>query len=133
MALTAHKFGNAEVTIPGGRLRASEADIVGPAAVSFFDSYRFDFGLFGVAAVSGDGALMDLSEEDVHAREAISRNAEKKILVLDSSKFGRRAHACSGHVTQVDHVVCETRPPVEICTMLARAGTKLTICDEAAQ
>lgn len=132
VALSAHKFGTAEVTIPGGRLRASEADIVGPSAVSFFDGYRFDIGLFGVAAVAEDGALLDLSDEDAHAREAITRNAETKILVLDSSKFGRRAHTCSGHVTKVDHVVCDTRPPAAICAMLDAAGGQLTICDEAA-
>ncbi|KAJ57102.1 hypothetical protein ACMU_01015 [Actibacterium mucosum KCTC 23349] len=129
-ALTAHMFGTAQVTIAGGRLRSSEADIVGSSAVSFFEGYRFDIGLFGVAAVSADGALLDLSEADVHAREAITRNAAKTILVLDSTKFGRRAHACSGHVTKVDHVVCETRPPAAICEMLLEAGVNLIICDE---
>jgi DeoR family glycerol-3-phosphate regulon repressor len=131
VALAAHKFGNAQVTIPGGQLRPAEADIVGPSAVSFFEGYRFDIGLFGVAAVAPDGALLDLSDEDAHAREAITRNAATKILVLDSTKFGRRAHACSGHVTKVDHVVCDTRPPAEICDMLAGAGVTLTIYDEA--
>lgn len=130
-ALTAHTFGTAEVTIAGGRLRSAEADIVGSAAVNFFDGYRFDIGLFGVAAVSADGALLDLSEADAQAREAITRNAATKILVLDSTKFRRRAHACSGHVTKVDHVVCDTRPPAAICEMLCAAGVNLIICDEA--
>lgn len=130
-ALTAHAFGNAEVTIAGGRLRSSEADVVGSSAVHFFESYRFDIGLFGVAAVSADGALLDLSEADAQAREAITRNAATKILVLDSTKFGRRAHACNGHITKVDHVVCETRPPAAIYEMLSAAGVNLIICDEA--
>ncbi len=130
VALTAHGFGIAEITIPGGRLRTSEADIVGPSAVSFFESYRYDFGLFGVAAVAEDGALLDLSEEDMHTREAITKNAETRILVLDSTKFTRKAHVRSGHVTNVDHVVCETRPPAPICEMLAEAGVNLVICDE---
>lgn len=130
-ALTAHAFGNAEVTIAGGRLRSSEADVVGSSAVNFFEGYRFDIGLFGIAAVSADGALLDLSEADAQAREAITRNAAKKILVLDSTKFSRRAHACCGHVTKVDHVVCETRPPAAICEMLIDAEVNLIICDEA--
>ena len=130
VAMAAHQFDGTQVTIPGGRLRRSEADIVGPAAVDFFDGYRFDIGLFGVAAISPDGALLDLSEEDVFAREAISRNARTRILVLDATKFARTAHACSGHVTEVDHVVCDTRPPDAICTMLSEAGVNLVICDE---
>lgn len=130
VAMSAHQFDGAEVTIPGGRLRASEADIVGPTAVSFFDSYRFDIGVFGVAAVNEDGALLDLSEEDAHSREAIARNAAERILVLDTSKFGRKAHACSGHITEAEHVVCESRPPRPICAMLQEQGVNLVICDE---
>lgn len=129
-ALTTHTFGNSQVTIAGGRLRSSEADIVGSSAVTFFEGYRFDIGLFGVAAVSADGALLELSEDDAHAREAITRNSATTILVLDSTKFGRKAHACSGHITKVDHVVCETRPPAAICAMLIASGVNLIICDE---
>lgn len=132
VALTAHRFDGAEVSIPGGRLRRSEADIVGPSAVAFFEGYRFDIGLFGVAAVDEDGALLDLSEEDVHSREAISRNAQTRILVLDATKFGRKAHVCSGHVTEVDYVVCDTRPPMGICDMLVDAGVTLLVCEEPA-
>lgn len=132
VAMTAHRFDDAQVTIPGGRLRDSEADIVGPSAVDFFESYRFDVGLFGVAAVDAEGALLDLSEEDVHSREAISRNAGTRILVLDSTKFERNAHARSGHITELDHVVCDTRPSVPICNLLADAKVDLVICDEVA-
>lgn len=130
VALLAHQFDGAEVTIPGGRLRRSEADIVGPTAVDFFDSYKFDYGVFGVAAVSPDGGLLDLSEEDVLSRNAISRRSQHRILVLDSTKFARKAHACSGHITDVEHVICETRPPKDICAMLGSAGVDLIICNE---
>lgn len=129
VAMTAHKFDGAQVTIPGGTLRRSEADIVGPSANRFFDGYSVDFGLFGVAAVDADGGLLDLSEEDVHAREAISRNCATRILVLDATKFGRKAHARSGSIADVDHVICDTRPPAPICDMLDGAGVSLLVCD----
>jgi DeoR family glycerol-3-phosphate regulon repressor len=57
-----------------------------------------------VTAINLDSALLDLPEEDVFASEAISRNAQTRILVLDSTKFARTAQACSGHVTEADHV-----------------------------
>ncbi len=132
VAMTAQRFETASVTIPGGTLRAAEADIVGPTAVDFFDSYKFDVGLFGVAAVDESGALLDLSAEDVHSREAITRNSDMRILVLDASKFRRKAHARSGQITDVEHVICDTRPPAVICNMLTQAQVTLTICDEGA-
>ena len=133
LAISAHRLDGAKVTIPGGTLRDSGADIVGPSAVAFFDSYKFDIGLFGVAAVDTDGSLLDLSEEDVHSREAISRNAATRILVLDATKFGRSAYARSGNIVDVEHVICDVRPPDVICQRLAEAQVNLVICDEVEQ
>lgn len=132
VAMVAHHFDGVEVTIPGGTLRDAQADIVGVSAVNFFDSYHFDYGLFGVAAVDASGGLLDLTEEDVQSREAIRRNAHSRILVLDASKFGRLAHARSGHITDAEHVVCDTQPPAAITQMLDDARVALTICDRAA-
>lgn len=131
VAMTAHQFDGVQIAIPGGTLRTSEADIVGPSAVDFFDAYRFDFGLFGVASVDENGGLLDLFDEDARSREAISRNAQARILVLDASKFNRRAHVRSGHITDVEHVICDQRPPEAICALLAKARVNLIICDEA--
>ena len=131
LAINACRLDGATVTIPGGTLRRSGADIVGPAATTFFDKYRFDVGLYGVAAVDADGALLDLSEEDMLSREAISRNAGTRVLVLDASKFGRQAHVRGGHITDVEHVVCDARPPEPICEQLAAADVNLVICNEA--
>ena len=131
LAINSYRFEGATVTIPGGTLRQSGADIVGPFATAFFDKYRFDVGLYGVAAVDADGTLLDLSEEDMLSRKAISRNANTRILVLDSSKFGRQAHVRGGHITDVEHVVCDARPPKAICEQLAAADVNLVICNEA--
>ncbi|MEL7466564.1 MAG: DeoR/GlpR family DNA-binding transcription regulator [Pseudomonadota bacterium] len=131
LAMTANRFHGIEATIPGGKLRKSEADIVGASAVSFFDSYKYDIGLFGVAAVDEAGGLLDLSDDDVESRKAISRNAAKRILVLDASKFGRSAHVRSGDVADVDHVICDARPPEPIYARLLAAGVDVVICDEA--
>ena len=131
VAMSARRFEDVVVTIPGGQLRESEADIVGPSATSFFDAYQFDLGLFGVAAVDEAGTLLDLSEQDVQSRDAIARNARACIPVLDASKFGRQAHVRSGHITQAEHVICDARPPEAICQLLEEAVVNLIVCDEA--
>ncbi len=127
VAMAANGFDGARVTIPGGTLRDAQADIVGPSAVDFFDSYRFDIGVFGVAAVDADGSLLDLSDEDAKSRNAISRNADTRVLVLDGSKFTRQAHARGGQITEVEHVVCDTPPPAAIQAQLQAASVHLVI------
>ena len=76
------------------------------------------------------GSHRDVGDCCELAGKAITRNAETRILVLDSSKFSRKAHACSGHITDVEHVVCNARPPEPICALLEQAGVNLVICEE---
>lgn len=125
IANTAESF---DVSIPGGLIRRSDGDIVGPAAVAFFESYKADFGIFGVAAVDADGGLLDFYEEEVAARQAILRNCRTSFLVLDHMKFERNAHVRGGHITDVDRVFCDKAPPPGIASKLAEAGVNVTIC-----
>ena len=51
-----------------------------------------------------------------------------QLLVLDHSKFGRRAHVRSGSICDVDTVYCDRPPPGDISDLLRSAGTELVIC-----
>ena len=128
IAMVANSAGTFDVSIPGGLIRQGDGDIVGPTAVSFFESYKADFGIFGVAAVDADGGLLDFYEEEVAARQAILQNCRKALLVVDFMKFERNAHVRGGHITDVGHVFCDQRPPPMIETKLKEAGVPLTIC-----
>lgn len=131
IAMLANTAGSIEVSIPGGVTRPVDGDIVGPSAVAFFESYKADFGIFGVAAVDADGGLLDFHEDEVAARQAILRNCRSACLVLDSMKFERIAHVRGGHITNVDHVFCDQTPPSAIAQMLNQAGVSLTVCRRA--
>jgi len=128
IAMIANTAGSFDVSIPGGLIRRGDGDIVGPAAVAFFESYKADFGIFGVAAVDADGGLLDFYEEEVAARQAILRNCRTSFLVLDHMKFERNAHVRGGHITDVDRVFCDKAPPPGIASKLAEAGVTVTIC-----
>ncbi len=128
IAMMANAAGTFDVSIPGGAIRRGDGDIVGPSAVAFFESYKTDIGLFGVAAVDADGGLLDFHEDEVAARQAIVRNCRSAYLVLDHMKFSRVAHVRGGHIADVDRVFCDQPPPPAIAAMLADAGVPVTIC-----
>ncbi|MXN65482.1 DeoR family transcriptional regulator [Stappia sp. GBMRC 2046] len=119
-----------DVTIVGGRLRHGDRDILGPATQSFFDSYKFDIGIFGVAGVDEDGTLLDFHEDEVLSRQAIRENSRRSFLVLDHTKFTRPAHVRGGHIGDVSHVFCDRRPPEAILKMLKSSNTTVVICGE---
>lgn len=113
------------VTIPGGKIRSGDRDILGLSVEEFFVRYEVDFGIFGVAGVSETGDLLDFSEEEVASRAAIQRNCRQSFLVLDHSKFGRPAHVRGGHIRDVSHVFCDAMPPQSVLDSLKGSQTRI--------
>ena len=117
-----------EITIAGGRLRNGDRDVLGAGTESFFSAYKVDIGIFGVAGVDEDGALLDFHTEEVAARQAIRENCRATYLVLDYSKFGRAAYVRGGRIADMDKVFCDRPPPEPIRALLARSGTEWIVC-----
>lgn len=119
-----------EVNIAGGRMRNSDYDTLGPDIETFFSSYIFDFGIYGVAGVGERGTLLDFYDEEVRARRLIHDNSRETFLVLDHGKFGRTAHVRGGQIGEASKVFCDARPPAQIVEALEKSGSQLVICDE---
>ncbi|WP_420405200.1 DeoR/GlpR family DNA-binding transcription regulator [Nisaea sp.] len=129
-ALTASSNSSFEVTIAGGRIRPEGRDVLGQQVEQFFSAYKVDFGLFGVGGVDVDGSLLDFTEDEIRAREAISQNCRTKVVVLDHTKFGRAAYVRGGHISDPDLVFCDVPPPAEIAEMIREAGHELVIASD---
>ena len=119
-----------EVNIASGRVRHEDHDVLGGSVERFFESYKTDFGIFGVAGVELDGSLLDFYEEEVRVRDQILRNCRESFLVLDYQKFGRTAHVRGGDIRGVTKVFCDKQPPGEISTLLKDSGTELIVSQQ---
>jgi DeoR family transcriptional regulator, glycerol-3-phosphate regulon repressor len=117
-----------EINISGGRVRNQDRDMLGNTVETFFESYKTDIGIFGIAGVDSDGTLLDFYEEEVRVRNLIRSNCRQSYLVLDHHKFGRSAHVRGGLIQDVTKVFCDQQPPQEICRILEDTGTELVIC-----
>ncbi len=129
IAQTASTNSSFEVYCSGGRIRSGDYDMLGSPVESFFNSYKTDFGIFGVAGVDIDGVLLDFYDEEVQIRNVIRNNCRESLLVLDHEKFGRTAHVRGGQIQEVAKVFCDKLPPVEICRALEDSESELIICD----
>ena len=98
------------IILPGGELRLPDRDILGDDVLEFFGRYRADFGVFGVAGVAKDGALLDFHSTEVRARQKIRANSSKSILVVDQSKFGRPAPAIGDNIADLDVTIIDRLP-----------------------
>ena len=119
-----------KVHVAGGAVRNSDCDVLGPGLESFLSSYVFEFGIYGVAGVDGQGTLLDFHEDEVRARQAIHANSRTTFLVLDDSKFGRVAHVRGGHIGQATRIFCNTRPPDHVMALIEASDAELIVCHE---
>lgn len=117
------------VIIPEGELRLPDRDILGNDVLDFFGRYRAEFAVFGVAGVEQDGSLLEFHSTEVRARQQINANAQKSILVVDQSKFGRQAPAQGDNITEIDTIIMDRRPGPAFAPLLEQIENRLVIAE----
>jgi len=115
------------IIIPGGEIRLPDRDLIGQDAIAFFDRYRADFGIFGVAGVAIDGTLLDFHAAEVAIRETIRTHSSVSLLVVDSSKFGRIAPAAGGNILEVDKVFMDRHSTEDFAPVLEQVNNRLVL------
>jgi DeoR family glycerol-3-phosphate regulon repressor len=115
------------VILPGGEIRLPDRDLIGDEATSFFEDYRAEFGIFGVAGVADDGALLDFHASEVRIREKIRENCRTSLLVMDSTKLNRDAPAVGGSIFDIDQIIMDQNVDVEFTSLLERIQDRLKL------
>ena len=81
--------------------------LIGGDAQRTFSNIYADIMFFSTKALSDDGVVSDCSREEIIVREAMLKNAAKKVLLCDSSKFSTRAPFKQCDLTDVDCLISE--------------------------
>ena len=101
----------ATVMLTGGRLRAADGGLVGPAAVEAVRGFRPDFAVIGCSAVDAAGTLLDYDPEEVAVSQAIRAHARSSLLVADAAKFRAAAPFRICGLGELDRVVTDAPLP----------------------
>lgn len=81
--------------------------LIGSDAQRTFEGIYADVVFFSVKAVSADGTVTDCDAEEVAVRRVMLQNANKKVLLCDSSKFDRKAAYKQCSLDDVDLLISE--------------------------
>ncbi|MEZ8140803.1 DeoR family transcriptional regulator [Enterovibrio norvegicus FF-33] len=126
-AMTLSNEPSNRIIIPGGELRMPDRDILGDGVLDFFNSYRAEFGIFGVAGVTEDGGMLDFHASEVRVREAIRTHCKTSVLVMDSTKLTRTAPAVGGSIFDVDQIIMDRHPGDDFSALSERVGDRLKL------
>ena len=125
------QFNNAEVWLAGGKVRNLDSAVIGINTADFIKQFKVDYAVVGVSAIDNDGALMDFDYEEVQISKAIFNHCRKLILVADNFKFDSTAPMLIGNISEVDILVTNTQPPLEIIDLCNSNNIEIVVASNS--
>jgi DeoR family glycerol-3-phosphate regulon repressor len=116
-----------EVIVAGGVVRGRDRGIVGEATIDFIRQFKVDIGVIGISSIESDGTLRDFDPREVKVAQAIIAQSREVWLVADRDKFGRHALVRMAHLSQVDMLFTDARPPEALAKVLKEAHVKVVV------
>lgn len=121
------------IQLTGGTWMRRNRSLGGMSAVALIENYRCDLCLTSIGAIDPDGNLLEYRDEDVVVMRAMFRNARRKVLLADHTKFTRVATSRLAHLSEVSTLVTNRRPSPAVARMIGEAGCELIVSAAAAQ
>lgn len=107
----------------GGQMLIHSFSYVGEQAESFIRNINADILFFSCHGLTESGYMTDLSIEEANLRKVMFQYCRQKILLCDSSKFGRTCFYNIGHVRDMDGIISEAELPPAIAALLPDHNT----------
>ena len=114
------------VYMAGGELRADSGAAFGKSALEFVSRFTVNHAVISAGAV-GPGGVMDFELEEAEFARTVLGRGERRVVVTDSAKFGRRGLVMVSGFDTVDELITDREPPTAIAAVMRNEGTSLTV------
>ena len=125
VAHAAREHFGVSVFVTPGQLRKVELDLVGYDTVDYIRNYLFDIVFMGIAGVDAERGFMDFEEDEARIRQALMKSARSKVVLADSSKFGKTANICTAKFETIDRLVTDSKPKADFKSTFDRSGMEV--------
>lgn len=115
----------------GGVVRAVSYTAVGPVVDRFFTEFHANTLFLSSAGYVPGLGFMDPSMAETEAKTAMMRAADRLVMLVDSSKFGRKSLMTSVRLQEVDAIVTDEDAPAEAVAEFRSHGIEVCIANRA--
>ncbi len=116
-----------KVTLLGGHLRKENSSVVGPLAEEMLGRLWFKQLFLGCGAVSPDGNIYSVDENEARLNFMMLSRAERNVLLADSSKFGARLTYKVAPLSRLTAVISDEGLDADWIERIETAGAQVTI------
>ena len=103
--------GGLRLFVTGGQLIDSVFTLVGPGALANLSGLHVDWAFLGADAVDVEAGVTNVNTVEIPIKQAMLEAGARKVLLADSSKFGRKALATVVSVDAFDCIVTDAGLP----------------------
>jgi DeoR family transcriptional regulator, fructose operon transcriptional repressor len=115
-----------EVILSGGVIYPRLGVLVGPMTVEAFSKIRADVAIMGAGGITLDG-VTNSHTLLIDIQRAMLKAAQKIILCLDHTKFGRQSFSLLCGLDMVDAIVTDNLAPQELVAGLRERGVEVIV------
>ncbi len=127
MLLAAPLIGSMRVLCCGGVLSDYADSFIGPQAEAFFSEFRVNKVFLSASGVTLEDEFTDPEPLYASLKHAMRRSAEKVIVLVDSSKFGKRTLNQVLRFSEVDILVTDSGAPQDMLDAITAQGIEVHI------
>ncbi len=127
--LTEMLDGKATVFALGGALRSAEMATYGPLTRTALEQFSVDVAFIGCFGITPERGYTDHSFDGVEVHREMLARAGRRVLVADSSKFGRDGSIVIGRPDCVDEIITDSGVPEEHARAFRDRGITVTVVE----
>jgi DeoR family transcriptional regulator, aga operon transcriptional repressor len=115
------------LTCAGGEVHGDYYTLTGPVTERALSMHYYDLAVIGVSGVSIERGFTVSSQANAASINIMLRNANRRIVVADHSKFGAISYVFLTHLADVDMIVTDAPPTPTFQQHLYDVGTEIII------
>lgn len=120
-----HRKRNCRIIFAGGYYHEETMMFESPEGIALVSRTRADKVFVSAAGVHSDLGITSIYQYELEMKKAIMASAKSRILVVDSSKFGKTKNAYFADLTDFDIIVTDAGVPGDYAKAIRDAGIEL--------
>ncbi len=118
-----------KIILSGGLFNRESNNLLGVLAIETFNKLKADMVIMSCETISSNMEIMYPELEIIQVRKAVINSATYKVLVVDSSKFGRFSLSSLGEIDLFDMVITDCKIQDKYINKIKKRNLKLVIAN----